>query len=118
MTYANAVSSYPSTRNQEYMVAIPKMNKITTSTSQKSQYEVDESSIDPDGFIRVKANEVKRANFRDRNRRKCDVKPNSIFSETMKCNPNLYFHFQKSTQRNNFIQELRSHGHQFSASKG
>ena len=82
MTYANAVSSYPSTKNQEYMAAIPKMNKITTSISQKSQHEVDESSIDPDGFIRVKANEVKQANFRDRNRRKCDVKPNSIFSET------------------------------------
>ena len=35
MTYANAVSSYPSTKNQEYMDAIPKMNKIPTSTLQK-----------------------------------------------------------------------------------
>ena len=54
MTYAKALSSYPSIKNQEYTAAIPNMNKIPASTSQKSQHEVDESSSDPDDFIGVK----------------------------------------------------------------
>ena len=54
MTYAKALSSYPSIKNQEYTAAIPNMNKIPASTSQKSQHEVDESSSDPDDFTGVK----------------------------------------------------------------
>ena len=54
MTYAKALSSYPSIKNQEYTAAIPNMNKIPASTSQKSQHEVDESSSDHDNFIGVK----------------------------------------------------------------
>ena len=54
MAYAKALSSYAPIKNQEYMAAIPSMNKIPASTSQKSQHEVDESSGDPDDFIGVK----------------------------------------------------------------
>ena len=62
MSYANAVSSYPSTKNQEYMAAIPKMNKTPISSFHKSQHE-DESSSDPDGFIGVKRKRSKTRKF-------------------------------------------------------
>ena len=62
MTYAKVAASSPVSKNRESM-AMPKTNKIPTSSPQNSQREIDELSSDLDGFIGVKRNRSKTINF-------------------------------------------------------
>jgi hypothetical protein len=62
MTYAKVAGSSPVSKNRESM-AMPKTNKIPTSSPQNSQREIDELSNDLDGFIGVKRNRSKTKKF-------------------------------------------------------
>ena len=62
MTYAKVAASSPVSKNRESM-AMPKTNKIPTSSPQNSQCEIDELSSDLDGFIGVKRNRSKTKKF-------------------------------------------------------
>ena len=62
MTYAKVAASSLVSKNRESM-AMPKTNKIPTSSPQNSQCEIDELSSDLDGFIGVKRNRSKTKKF-------------------------------------------------------
>ena len=63
MTYAKALSSYPSIKNQEYTAAIPNMNKIPALPRRNHNMKLMSRPVTPMTLLELSVNEIKQRNF-------------------------------------------------------